>query len=194
MIFDRILQAWRGPQTVVNSVPMDSDRFQRVDQVYHAALARDASERSVFLREACGGDSGLLQEVQSLLDFDSQPDTLLETPAWNHLGSAATQALKAPAFAPGATLSVYRILERLGAGGMGEVYRALDTRLAREVALKVLAPEMESNLEWRLRFTREAQAASRLNHPNIVTIYDIGESAGVRYIAMEYIPGRTLAN
>ena len=193
MFIDRFLEVWRGSQLVVNSVPMDSARFQVVDRLYHAALERNGAERSEFLDKECAGDLDLRHEVESLLEFDNQPDSLLETPAWNHLGSAGVAALNTPALAAGTTLGAYEILERLGAGGMGEVYRALDTRLAREVALKVLAPEMEANLEWRLRFTREAQAASRLNHPNIVTIYDVGEAAGVHFIAMEYIPGKTLA-
>jgi serine/threonine protein kinase/dienelactone hydrolase len=194
MLIGRLLQAWRGPQTVVNSVPMDSERFHRVDELYHAALERNGEERSEFLRQACAGDAELRREVESLLEFDSRTDELLEAPAWNHLGSAAaTAAMKAPRFAAGDEVGSYKILERLGAGGMGEVYRALDTRLTREVALKVLAPEMESNADWRQRFTREAQAASRLNHPNIVTIYDIGQAVGVHFIAMEYVAGKTLA-
>jgi len=173
---------------------MDGDRWRRVDELYHAALERSARERSDFLGKACGDDAELRREVESLLEFDNPPDQLLESPAWNHLGSAAATAFKAPAFAPGAQLGAYRIVERLGAGGMGEVYRATDSRLTREVALKVMAPEMDANPDWRQRFAREAQAASRLNHPNIVTIYDIGEEGGVHFIAMECIPGRTLAH
>jgi serine/threonine protein kinase len=173
---------------------MDGDRWRRVDQLYHAALDREAGERAGFLLTACADDAELRQEVESLLEFDNHPDRLLESPAWNHIGSAAAvAAFKAPAFAPGAQLGAYRIVERLGAGGMGEVYRALDSRLTRDVALKVMAPEMDANPDRRQRFAREAQAASRLNHPNIVTIYDIGEEHGVHFIAMEYIRGKTLA-
>ena len=195
MRFSRVAALWRSARqrTVVHSVSMDADRWRRVDELYHAALERDGGERTRYIDKECAGDGELRREVESLLEFDSTPDPLLEKPAWNHLGGAAEAALPQPAFAPGAQLGAYRIGERLGAGGMGEVYRATDVRLTREVALKVMAPEMDTNPEWRQRFAREAQAASRLNHPNIVTIYDIGDEKGVHFIAMEYIPGKTLA-
>ena len=90
-------------------------------------------------------------------------------------------------------LGQYEILSLLGAGGMGEVYLALDTRLGRKAALKVLPPHIAANKDLMDRFVREAQTASRLNHPNIATIYDIGEADGIRFIAMEYIEGTTLA-
>ena len=190
-----VLRFWRPatPPAVVNSVSMDGDRWRRVDELYHAALDRPIAERSAFLREACAGDAELRRELESLLEFDSQPDTLLETPAWNHLGPAAAEAFNAPVFAAGTQVGAYRVAGRIGVGGMGEVYRATDTRLSREVALKVMAPQSDANPDWRQRFAREAQAASRLNHPNIVTIYDIGQDQGVHFIAMEYIPGKTLA-
>jgi serine/threonine protein kinase/dienelactone hydrolase len=180
-------------KTEVHSVPMDGARWRRVDEIYHAALDQPDARRAAFLRDACAGDDALLAEVQSLLEFDARPGELLESPAWNALASAGMTGVRKALVDPGARLGVYRVEERIGAGGMGEVYRAVDSRLEREVALKVLAPEMESNAEWRQRFTREAQAASRLNHSNIVTIYDIGESSGMHFIAMEYIRGRTLA-
>ena len=194
MLADR-WRFWRAGKEaeVVHSVSMDGERWQRVDRLYHAALEQPDGERRAFLGAACGEDAELRREVESLLAFDSQPDTLLETPAWNHLGADAAAAFKAPAFGRGDQLGAYRIVERLGVGGMGEVYRATDSRLTREVALKVMAPEMDSNADFRQRFAREAQAASRLNHPNIVTIYDVGQEHGVNFIAMEYIPGKTLA-
>ena len=91
----------------------------------------------------------------------------------------------------GRTISHYEVLEKLGEGGMGEVYKARDTRLDRFVALKVLPPDRVSDPERKRRFVREAKAASSLNHPNIVTIYDIDAADGVHFIAMEYIAGRT---
>ena len=213
MRFDKLWQSWRGraglalgephevssaprhadKPTVVHSISMDGDRWRRVDELYHAALARDPVERTAFLLKACGDDDELRSEVESLLEFDDHPDQLLESPAWKQFGNTGVTALQASAFAPGAQLGAHRIVERLGAGGMGEVYRALDSRLAREVALKVMAPEMDGNPGWRQRFAREAQAASRLNHPHIVTIYDIGQQNGVHFIAMEYVPGKTLS-
>ncbi len=92
----------------------------------------------------------------------------------------------------GQTLSHYRILERIGAGGMGEVYKAFDTRLERAVAIKVLPPESVRDPDRRRRFMQEARAASALDHPNIVVVHDIGEAEGVYFIAMQYVSGETL--
>ncbi|MBI3473934.1 MAG: serine/threonine protein kinase, partial [Candidatus Solibacter usitatus] len=99
----------------------------------------------------------------------------------------------AEALAPGQMLSHYRIERRLGAGGMGEVYLAHDNALERTVALKVLPAELAQDAERLRRFTQEAKAASAINHPNVATIYKIGEAAGLRFIAMEYVAGQTLA-
>ncbi len=93
---------------------------------------------------------------------------------------------------PGDALAHYRIEERLGAGGMGEVFKGLDTRLKRPVAIKVLPPDAVSDPERRARFIREARAASALDHPNIITIHDIAEEEGVSFIVMQYVEGRTL--
>jgi serine/threonine protein kinase/Tol biopolymer transport system component len=162
----------------------DPDRFARVESIFHAALERPAAQRSAFLDEACGGDAALRGEVASLLGREGN-STPLERPALENLAAAAR-------LQSGDTVGHYAIVEVLGAGGMGVVYRARDTRLGREVALKILPPNLLADHDRRDRFIREAQAASRLNHPNIVTIYDIGESGGVSFIAMEYVAGKTL--
>jgi len=180
-------------KTRVHSVSMDGDRWRRVEELYHATLERDAPERSAFLEGACAGDVDLRREVESLLEYDHPPNDAPENPSGGKHGAIDMTGAQAPPLAAGTEVGSYRIVERLGSGGMGEVYRAVDTRLARDVALKVLARDMASRPDWLWRFTREAKAASRLNHPSIVTIYDIGESAGVHFIAMEYVPGRTLA-
>jgi len=92
----------------------------------------------------------------------------------------------------GARINQYKIIKRLGGGGMGEVYLAEDTKLRRKVALKLLSPDITKNEDWVLRFEQEARAASSLNHPNIITIYEIGQDGASHYIATEYIEGETL--
>ena len=167
--------------------------WTRVEELYHAALERAPEERALFLSEACAGEPELRREVESLLEHQSGADWLLETPAWpGATPSGSTETSLPAALAAGATLGAYRIVERIGAGGMGEVYKARDTRLRRDVALKILPAATVGNKDWRQHLVREARAASRLNHPHIVTIYDIGEADGIAFIAMECIEGKTL--
>jgi serine/threonine protein kinase len=168
---------------------MDKERWQQVDKLLQSALEREAKERSAFLREACAGDEGLRREVESLLASD-QADSFLNTPAFE--GAAALLAGETANSLLGRRLGTYQILSPLGAGGMGEVYLARDTRLGRKVALKIL-PSFFTKDEQRLRrFQQEARAASALNHPNIITLFDIGEADAVHFIASEYIEGETL--
>uniref|UniRef100_Q01P42 non-specific serine/threonine protein kinase n=1 Tax=Solibacter usitatus (strain Ellin6076) TaxID=234267 RepID=Q01P42_SOLUE len=167
---------------------MDAQRFQRVEQLYHQALERPASERSAFLGKACAGDDALRQEVASLLD---QPgEGLLDRPAWQSVSRYDSSDTMDGMI--GRQIAHFEIVERLGEGGMGAVYKARDRHLDRDVALKVLLPEAVGNADRRRRFVREAKAASGLNHPNIVHIYDIDESEGELFIAMEYVAGKTL--
>jgi len=157
------------------------DRFRSVEELYQAAIQLPADRRPDFLRARCH-DQELRREVESLLALTPEGDPLLENSPF----------AKPEPIAMGAKLGPYVVTHRIGSGGMGEVYRARDTRLDREVALKVLPPDAMRDRERRSRFKREARAASRLNHPNSVTIYDIGEQDGRVFIAMEYIEGRTL--
>ncbi|PWU04574.1 MAG: hypothetical protein C5B51_16430 [Terriglobia bacterium] len=157
------------------------ERWHSLEELYQAALHLPAEERAAFLKQSCS-DIQLRQEVESLLAFAPKGDSLLKLSPWVQL-----VPLEA-----GAELGPYRLGERIGAGGMGEVYKARDTRLQRDVALKVLPASMVGDSDRRARFVREAQAASRLNHSNIITIYDIGEQDRRIYIAMEYVPGTTL--
>jgi serine/threonine protein kinase len=153
---------------------MNPERWRQVEELYHAALERDRSEHAALLAEA---DADVRREVEALLaqqTGDGRDDFTL------------TRATA------GASLGPYRIEAKLGAGGMGEVYRALDSRLHRLVAIKVLAPDLSSDPAALERFTREARAASALNHPNICTLYDIGEDAGRRFLVMELLEGQSL--
>ncbi|HJQ24034.1 MAG TPA: protein kinase [Blastocatellia bacterium] len=167
---------------------MTPERFAQVESLLHAALARRAESRAAFLDQACGDDSELRREVASLLAAHAQAGQFIESPALE----IAAHALATGPLAPGALCHHYKVLAPLGAGGMGEVYLAEDTRLDRQVALKLLPAEFTRDADHVRRFIQEAKAASALNHPNIVTIHDIGESDSGHFIVMELVEGRTL--
>jgi len=162
-----------------------SSSWSKVEELFHAALGRAPAEREAFLREACGDDEELRREVESLLAEESEAERLMEQPAV----SAATQRL---AVVRGTRLGPYEIGDLLGAGGMGEVYRATDTRLGREVAVKVLPADFASDKERLRRFEREARAVASLNHPHILTVHDVGTQAGTPYVVTELLEGETL--
>jgi eukaryotic-like serine/threonine-protein kinase len=173
------------------------NRLQQIEALFHATLERDAADRAAFLAQACAADSSLLGEVQALLaahegtgDFSS---FALGLPAQVGAEEQATALLPKPlTVATPRTINQYKILSLLGKGGMGEVWLAEDTRLKRQVALKLLPAEFTHDAERLRRFEQEALAISALNHPNIITIHEIGESAAGRFIVMELVAGRTL--
>jgi eukaryotic-like serine/threonine-protein kinase len=146
---------------------MTPDRWQQVSQVYHAALARPARDRAEFLREACAGDDGLRQEVASLLTNESHAAGFLSEPA---LAAAAGIATTSGTLLTGRRIGVYQILALLGAGGMGEVYRARDTKLGRDVAFKILPRAFTADPDRLARFEREARVLASLNHPHVGAI------------------------
>jgi serine/threonine protein kinase len=168
------------------------DHWTTVKRIHQSALDRDPSERAAFVDESCGGDETLRREVQSLLSCEADAASFLERPAVDMVPNSWIDGLQEHTLV-GRTLSHYQVLSLLGAGGMGEVYLARDPRLDRTVALKILPGDLAADPERMARFAREARAASALNHPNVATIYDVGESDGLRFIVMEHVEGETIS-
>jgi Tol biopolymer transport system component len=170
---------------------MEPERWEQIARLHRAVLELEESQRAAFLGEACAGDEDLRREVESLLAYEKHGEGFLESPPLEM--AARLLARQEEQRMQGTTFSHYRIQEKLGSGGMGEVYRATDTRLQREVAIKVLASGFAQNPAWMSRFQREARVLASLNHPHIAAIYEIEESGGMRAIAMELVEGPTLA-
>lgn len=169
---------------------MTSERLQQIEELYHFALEKDSAERMAFLNESCKGDEELRQEVESLLASQAEAGDFIEEPV--HEVAARLIADNQKRSMVGRVIGHYEIIELLGAGGMGEVYLARDKTLVRKVALKLL-PDYFTRDDARVRrFQQEARAASGLNHPNILTIYEINEVDGQHFIATEFIDGQTL--
>ncbi|MFL6215128.1 MAG: protein kinase domain-containing protein [Blastocatellia bacterium] len=166
------------------------ERWRRIDTLYQAALELNEAERAAFLDHECADDAALRQEVASLLASHEEAGSFLVAPAMQVAAKAI--ASEQDDVIAGGAVGPYKIIRLLGRGGMGEVYLAQDTRLGRHVALKLL-PAYFTREEGRLRrFQLEARAASALNHPNVITIFEVGEADAIHFIATEFIEGETL--
>ena len=165
---------------------MTPERWQQVRDVLHSAMQLPSADRPAFLDRHCNGDTALRKEVDELLAGDDQVLVgFLESPALGQLAPQSQPSAASTALPAGTKLGPYVVQSLLGAGGMGEVYKARDTRLNRTVAIKVLPQSLSAD--------PGARAISALQHPNICTLYDIGSQDGTEYLVMEYLEGETLA-
>ena len=172
---------------------IDKDRWAKVESIYHAALAHDPEERAAFVANECAGDHELESEVGSLLKFDGRSDAFMQNSALN----VAAKKLAADQVTSDdepriEDIGPYHLLKLIGEGGTGNVYLAVDTRLDRKVAIKILTVDFAEDVHRISRFKQEARATSSLNHPNIVTIFEVGEAQDRNYIVTEFVEGVVL--
>ena len=170
---------------------MTPERWHQVTRVYYDALARDPGQRASFVREACRDDDALRQEVESLLAQSASTDDFLDQPALAMAPGLVDDS--AEPTLTGQTLGIYHLLDLVGVGGMGQVYRARDTRLGRDVAVKVLPRLFSADPERLARFDREARLLASLNHPHIAAIYGFEQTSGIHALILELVEGPTLA-
>src|SRR5262249_46411831 len=169
---------------------MKPERWQKVKELFGAALQHEPRERHQFLELACGDDVELREEVASLLASHEEAGSFIAAEAIEDAAHLLINGASEPH--RGRFIGHYRLLSLLGRGGMGEVHLATATRLGREVALKLVPAEFADDVERVKRFEREARIASALNHPNILTIYEIGRDGQTLFIATEFVKGPTL--
>jgi serine/threonine-protein kinase len=168
---------------------MPDQHWENLKEIFEAAVALPRAERSAYLDRACDGNDSQRRAVDSLIKSHEESTNFVDKPAFQ---AAAEMLVDKLDFMPGQQVAHYRIVSKIGEGGMGQVYLAEDTKLHRKVSLKFLSSAFTDDRERLSRFEQEARAASALNHPNILTIHEIGEEAGHRFIATEFIEGQTL--
>src|SRR3954463_10842890 len=178
------------PRTERGRKLMKPDRWKQVNDLFQSAVERAPGQRAAFLDESCYGDDGIRREVESLLTSHERAENFIELPAFEIAPELVTND-KAGALV-GKLIGHYRIESLIGVGGMGEVYLARDERLRRKVALKLLPERLTTDETQLNRFKTEARSASALNHPNILTVYEIGAEGNRQFIATEFIEGITL--
>jgi serine/threonine protein kinase len=166
------------------------ESMQQLEELFHEAISLEPTERADFMAHVRESNPELVGKLESLIAAHEQPDSLIDVPAYEAAAEMIADA--PPALLAGQVVAHYQIIAPLGKGGMGEVYLASDTKLDRRVALKILPAEFTNHKERLRRFIQEAKTASSLNHPNIITIHEIGEADGAPFIATEFIDGQTL--
>lgn len=171
---------------------MDSERLKKIEEIYNAVLDVAPDKREIFLKEECGDDPELRQEIESLISFENNSQNFLDTPFESLVAEMISTKEKRENLA-GKEISHYKIQRIIGKGGMGEVYLADDTKLNRRVAIKVLPAELIENQDRLRRFELEAKSASALNHPNILTIHEFGIENDLHFIVMEFVNGKSLS-
>src|SRR5437762_2545704 len=169
---------------------MNPARFQTIEEIYCAALDQKPDQIGAFLDKACEGDEVLRRKVEALLSSRKRAASFIETSAVG-LATRIIQNGQADLLV-GQTIGHYKISKRIGSGGMGDVYLATDVTAGRKAALKLLPTRFTGDAERLKRFQQEAHAVVALNHPNILTVYEIGEDHSIHYIASELIEGETL--
>ena len=170
---------------------MDPDRWKLIERLYNSALDLDPGKREEFLKSSCAGDNSLIKAVKRLLDHHEEAEDFLNVTTLDAQEGKQTESHPS---LRGWQIGTYRIVSKIGRGGMGEVYQATDLKLERDVALKVLPEEFAKDKDRVARFQREAKALAALSHPNIATIFGLEESEGTNFLIMELIEGKTLAD